>query len=244
LTESFVGPYAVFIAGLVSTLAPSVWPLLPFFAAYFIATVLGRPGSRSRPKTAGLLIEHFLFALGFFFVFVWLGASETLLGQFFFSHQGWFTAAGGAFLILCGLILLRISMPPLAEKILAAALGPFFSAITGAAVAFSWTPCLGPVLGTVLLMGSSHEAVWRSIGLLLIYSAGFAVPFFILSWTLLWPARRIEPAGRLAGFLRKAAGVVFVAGGAVMAAGFVNKITGWMLEFFEPWVDQLIRWGI
>lgn len=182
-----------FLAGLVSFLSPCVLALVPIYLAFLAeaaasvpvpdgagTAVLARPGIGARP----VLVQAFLFTLGFSAVFVALGVSVGLVGAALFREPLVRQLAGVVIIVLgllmtglFGPILDRIPNPTPSVNLPA---GRVTRALAlGALVAVGWTPCIGPVLGAILAMGASTQDVATATVLLVAYSAGLAVPFLV-----------------------------------------------------------------
>lgn len=171
-----------FTAGVLSFLSPCTLPLIPVYLAQ-MAGVTAR--SLREQKRFTLFFSALLFVLGFTLVFVGLGATASTLGSFFFHHQEFLLKVSGTLVILFGLFLLGIlPLPPLQRGFglalpqLSGYLGSF---AVGFAFALGWTPCIGPVLGSILLLASTRESVGEGMFLLFLYSMGLGVPFLLAS---------------------------------------------------------------
>jgi cytochrome c-type biogenesis protein len=176
----------VFAAGLLSFLSPCVLPLIPGYIAFVSGVSIDdmtSDGSTSN-KTASAMLSSIMFVLGFSFVFVVLGASATWLGGFLVQRLPLLTSIAGVVIILFGIQQIglfkfgfmqstkQIDLP--AEK-----LGFFKAPLLGAAFAFGWTPCVGPILAAILTYAATMETVGKGVMLLTIYSAGLGIPFLL-----------------------------------------------------------------
>jgi len=196
-----VSIFYAFLAGLLSFLSPCVLPLVPGYVSLLSGAVaqqdekrLTPPAGRgdvgvmtaAEPKTARrlLLANSIFFILGFSLVFIALGATATSVGQALRAHQELFSQIGGLIVILFGLHLLGVIRigalygdKRVHKKIsVSSGLGAF---LVGFTFAFGWTPCIGPMLATILLLAANTGTVAHGIFLLAIYSAGLAVPFLL-----------------------------------------------------------------
>ncbi len=185
---SYVG---AFVAGLLSFLSPCVLPLIPSYITYITGLSFGdldaeHPSHLVRQKT---LLHSLAFISGFTVVFVLLGASATLLGTFLQEHMDFIRRAGGILVLLFGIHvtgLLPISWL-LGEKRVtlknkpAGFIGSF---VVGLAFAAGWTPCIGPILASILMIAATQGEVGHGIVLLLLYSIGLGVPFLLSSLAL------------------------------------------------------------
>ena len=180
--------YFAFIAGLLSFLSPCVLPLIPSYITYITGLSFAdlqeeHPSNKVR-QTA--MLHSLAFILGFTVVFVLLGASATYIGSFLNQHAAFLRKAGGILIVLLGVhvtglipigILLGEKRVTLHRKPAGFA-GTF---LVGIAFAAGWTPCIGPILAAILMVAATEENVYHGIVLLLIYSLGLGIPFFLSS---------------------------------------------------------------
>jgi cytochrome c-type biogenesis protein len=180
---TFVG---AFIAGLLSFLSPCVLPLIPSYITYITGLSFNdlqaeHPSHQVRRQT---VIHSLLFIAGFTFVFILLGASATYVGGFLQQHMTSIRRVGGILIILFGIHLTGI-IPIhflLGEKrfnINRKPAGYAGSFLVGVAFSAGWTPCIGPILASILMVAATEETVAHGIILLLAYSMGLAIPFFL-----------------------------------------------------------------
>jgi len=182
---SFVG---AFIAGLLSFLSPCVLPLIPSFITYITGLSFSdlqaeHPSHKVRQQT---IVHSLIFIAGFTTVFVFLGASATYIGSFLQEHMGIFRKVGGALIVIFGIHVTGV-VPVnmlLGEKRLTVHRKPagyIGSFLVGIAFAAGWTPCIGPILASILMVAATEDTVYHGIALLLIYSLGLGLPFFLAS---------------------------------------------------------------
>ncbi len=185
---SFVG---AFVAGLLSFLSPCVFPLIPSYVTYITGLSFGdlqaeHPSHKVRQQTVA---HSLLFIAGFTTVFVLLGASATYIGTFLQEHMGLLRKVGGVLIIIFGIhvsglfdigILLGEKRLTIHRK----PAGYVGSLVVGVAFAAGWTPCIGPILASILMVAATEETVYRGVALLLAYSMGLAIPFFLASLAL------------------------------------------------------------
>jgi cytochrome c-type biogenesis protein len=190
--EENVTLLAAFGAGLLSFISPCVLPLVPGYLSYVSGLSLDElrgtgaarataaaPSTRSRVVVASLA-----FILGFSLVFVALGATASAAGQFLIERLPILSRIAGAVIILFGLHtmgVLRIEWLYQTKQVQTRRkpAGPFGAMLVGAAFAFGWTPCLGPILAGILAVGASRDTVGQAVQLLAIYSLGLGVPFLV-----------------------------------------------------------------
>lgn len=171
-----------FTAGMVSFLSPCVAPLAPGFLAYVAGSTV-EAGGRV-PATMRALWTSVLFMLGFTLVFVLLGTSVSLLGGFFEEHRSTMYQVAGAAMVLFGLLVMGLPRIAWLQRewsmnVSADVLGPAAPVLLGMAFAFAWTPCVGPILGSILFYAGATETAGRGGLLLFVYSLGFGIPFIL-----------------------------------------------------------------
>lgn len=175
---------AAFAGGVVSFLSPCVLPLVPAYLSIITGLDVAEVQSGSRRHLVRITRDTGLFVLGFGTVFVLLGLSATAVGGAMFRNQDVLTRVSGLVVVAMSLFLvssLLLKSPWLYREMRvhpnASRLGPFTAPVLGAAFAFGWTPCIGPVLGSVLALAAAGGDTARGGLLLATYSAGLAVPF-------------------------------------------------------------------
>ena len=179
-------PLAAFVAGILSFLSPCVLPLVPGYVSLISGATVEDLQAGDRRMLGTVMLHSLTFILGFSVVFIALGAVATGIGQFANEYHNLLAKAAGIIVIVFGLHLtglLKIKAL-YADKRLhdvkggSSALGSF---AVGFAFAFGWTPCIGPILATILVFAGAQETVFKEVLLLAIYSAGLAVPFLLTS---------------------------------------------------------------
>lgn len=230
---------AAFAAGFVSFLSPCVLPLIPGYVS-FITGFTPAELAEEKPALSRVLVPSLLFVAGFTFVFVALGASASLLGSLLAPYRDVLARAAAILVILMGVLMLGvISVPGLyAEKRFdmsrARSLGRAAAPVMGMAFAFGWTPCVGPILASILALAGDSSDVGKGTLLLLSYSAGLGVPFVLtgllfgkLRGTMRFLARHSLTVNRVAGTL-------LIVMGVLMLTGQLAAITGLLLRYV-PW---------
>ncbi len=171
-----------FTAGLLTFFSPCFLPLVPVYLVYITGLSL------EEVKKVRLLtvIHSLLFILGFTVVFVALGTTASLLGQFLYRFTDILRIIGGGLIILLGLYLLGVIKLPFLDierkiTISSKPTGLIGTFIVGIVFALGWTPCVGPILGGILILASQSQTINEGIFLLLLYSLGLGVPLFLTS---------------------------------------------------------------
>lgn len=183
-----VSLFMAFLAGILSFLSPCVLPLFPSYVTFITGLTLEEfSQSESRGRIVRLtLLNSIFYILGFSAVFVALGASATFLGQFLFDYQNVIMKIGGVLIIIFGLFIagiLKIDFLQREKKIFLfqKPAGYFGSFLVGATFAFAWTPCVGPILSSILLYASTQNTLGEGVLLLCAYSLGLGIPFLLSS---------------------------------------------------------------
>ena len=179
---------AAFLAGMASFLSPCVLPLVPGF----VGNMTGLSAEQLQEGTGWhwrtILLNAFLFALGFSALFISLGASAGTVGRFLSAHREWVNRLAGAGIVFFGLVLLGWLPVRFLQRDIRfqreVRQGKFRSLFLGLAFAFGWTPCAGPALAAMLMMAAARDSVWQGTTLLAVYSIGFAVPFIFVALSL------------------------------------------------------------
>jgi cytochrome c-type biogenesis protein len=185
---TFVG---AFIAGLLSFLSPCVLPLIPSYITYITGISFAelQADVQTHEVRRRTILHSLLFILGFTFVFVMLGASASFIGSFLLSHMQTIRKVGGILIIIFGVHLSGV-LPIhflLGDKrfvVKNRPAGYMGSLLIGVAFAAGWTPCIGPILASILMVAATEDTVWHGIALLLTYSLGLGIPFFLSALAL------------------------------------------------------------
>ena len=172
-----------FGAGIATFFTPCFLPLLPAYLSFISGVSFNELARSDKPKRA-VVISSLFFILGFSIVFILLGASITYLGSRLHDYQTWVRAGGGVVVIAFGLYILFGMKLSFVEKerrvhLRSRPAGYLGSMLVGVAFASGWTPCVGPILGSILVCASASETVGEGIWLLVAYSLGLGVPFVI-----------------------------------------------------------------
>src|SRR4030065_1220464 len=177
-----------FSAGLLSFASPCGLPLVPSYIAYITGVSFKElTDVEARSKLRWATIFHsLLFIMGFSLVFILMGASATYLGQLLAQYQYWIMKGGGVLIILLGIHFTGVINIPFLQmqkrfELRKKPLGHLGSFLVGVIFAAGWTPCIGPILSTILIYASASKSFTTGILLLSIYSMGLGLPFFLSS---------------------------------------------------------------
>ena len=171
-------------AGLISFLSPCVLPLIPGYISYISGSSLNELLEKKNVN----LIPIILFTFGFSIVFIVFGAASTFLGQVLLQNSYELRIAAGLVIILFSLQIIGIinlKFLNYEKRIQTNSNNRFYSPILiGMAFAFGWTPCIGPILGSILVLAATEESINKGILLLIFYSLGLAVPFVLSGYLI------------------------------------------------------------
>jgi len=237
-----LGVAVAFGAGLLSFLSPCVLPLFPSYLSFItgmsVSDLAGDLGAAVRRR---VLLHALAFVGGFSLVFVGLGASFSVLGQFLLDYRDWIRRVGGVLIVLFGLYIARLlpfallgrtTQWQLREK----PAGYLGSLVVGVTFAIGWTPCVGPILGAILSLAGTAETVERGVGLLVAYSAGLGVPF-VLSAAALGPALRFFKRYRpFIPVVERLAGALLIVVGVLVYTNYYTVLNAWAISLTPDWL--------
>jgi cytochrome c-type biogenesis protein len=229
MTSGSVSIFVAFFAGVLSFLSPCVLPLVPSYVTFITGLSLEELGTRRRTAITHAL----LFITGFTLIFLALGATATQLGLFLNRYQVWLERFGGILIIVFGLYLLGlIRWGALARErrvhLQDKPVGYLGSVLVGLAFGAGWTPCIGPILGSILMYTSARSSLGEGLVLLFAYSMGLAVPFLLAAVAV---DRFLEWFARFRRYIpltTRIAGVVLVIVGLLLVSGYFSLLATWL----------------
>lgn len=232
------GILAAFLGGLVSFFSPCTLPLVPGYLSVVTGGAVTEASNRLKAMWLSVC-----FVLGFSIVFVALGASASLLGQWLMAYRQEANLVAGVLIVLMGLFMLGWwSMPALQRDW---RLGhtleggrPTAAFVLGVAFAIGWTPCIGPILGAILALSSTHANAETGMLYLAVYSLGLALPFLGTALFIEHFRERMRGFSRWSRPLRALAGLVLVIMGVMVITGQMTRFASWMLLTF-PMLGEL-----
>ena len=176
--------FIAFGAGLISFLSPCVLPLIPGYVSFISGNTLNEILEKKKIDLLPLIV----FSLGFSFVFIIFGATASFLGQILLQNSQILRSIAGVIIIIFSLQLigvLNIKFLNVEKKFYTKKSNNIlFVFIVGMAFGFGWTPCIGPILGSILALASTEETIYKAILLLSFYSLGLAIPFILSGYLM------------------------------------------------------------
>ncbi|SHK42677.1 cytochrome c-type biogenesis protein [Hathewaya proteolytica DSM 3090] len=247
--ETGVPFLTVFVQGILSFLSPCILPIIPLYVSYFAggAKIEDENGNIRYPR-GKIMMNTFFFVLGISATFFLLGFGFTTIGKFFNNNRIWFARISGIIMILFGLYQfgffgkskaferehrLNIGM---GNK----AMGPLTALIMGFTFSFAWTPCVGPILGSVLLMAGSSATATKAFLLICVYTLGFVIPFILVGLFTGTVLEFFKKHVNVVRYTVKIGALLMIVMGIMTLTGFMNNITGYMSQTSDtkPDVEQ------
>ncbi len=232
-----------FIAGILTFLAPCTLPLVPGYLGFISGAALDdlQDPAKSGKTRWKIFLNGLFFIIGFSVVFVILGTLIGFVGATVLApYRIWLGRIGGVFVVIFGLFMLNIlkmpflarerqfSVPPLFER------GrPLNSLILGSTFAFGWTPCVGPILGSILLLASTSTTALEGGLLLTVFSLGLAVPFLAIALGIGKASRYIQNFARYLNIVSFIGGVLLIFLGILLMTGNVALLISWGYRLFD-----------
>jgi len=243
---SSVSLFTAFVAGILSFISPCVLPIVPGYLSFISGVNVAELKDGERP--AGLArrvgLTSLAFVLGFSSVFVALGAAATMVGYTLQRYKRELAMVGGVVIIVLGLhtagiLPIKWLLYEKRAEVKSRPLGLLGAYVVGVAFAFGWTPCIGPILGAILLFASQQDTVGQGVLLLAAYSAGLGIPFVLSGLAI---NGFFSAFGRLRRHMRA---VEYVAGALLVGVGLLlvtNRLT-LLANYFSRLFPSLTRVG-
>jgi len=236
------------VAGLLSFLSPCVLPLVPAYLSFISGVSVDalRNGENINHdavrKTA--MVQALWFVLGFSLVFIALGATASLIGQWLLSHMAVLAKVAGMIIIVFGLHytgLIRIPFLMMEARLSTdevKSTSGWGALILGSAFAFGWTPCIGPILGAILALAGAQGQVGEGMLLLVMYSIGLGIPFLLAAFAtnsfLHWSQR----FKRYLHAIEVVSGVLLIIVGVMIFLGSFSDMAGLLIDYL-PWLADI-----
>lgn len=242
VTTEHVSFLVVFIEGILSFFSPCVLPLIPVYIGYLAGNgkETSKEGEIMYPRKK-VFFHTLCFIVGISFAFFILGMSFSALGAFFQSNKMLFSRIGGILIILLGLFQLGVFQLNFLQReqkihlnLAQKQVNPLIAFVMGFTFSFAWTPCVGPALSSVLIMASGAKSSGVGNLLVLVYAAGFVIPFLFLGLFTTQVLNFLRKRRNLLKYTIKAAGVLLILIGFMTFTGWMNGITGYLTSFGQP----------
>jgi len=231
-----------FVAGLLTFLAPCTLPLVPAYLGFISgvsANDLADPARAPRARKR-IFLNGLFFILGFSIVFIMFGTLAGFAGQGLAESRIWLGRSGGVLVILFGLFMLGVFNIPFLQAERRIKLPQFLtigkpasSLAIGGAFAFGWTPCVGPILGSILLLASTSATAPQGALLLAIFSAGLAVPFLLIALGFSRATKYIEQMTKYLKAVSVVGGIFLVALGVLLLTNNFSLLIQYGYELFD-----------
>ena len=228
--------YTAFFAGLISFLSPCVLPLVPGYLSYIsgVSSDQMRAGADAATRRR-VMINAFGFVLGFSLIFVALGASATALGQLLLDQLDLLSKIAGAVIIVFGLHtmgILRIKWLYMEKRVQLSSkpLGALGAVVVGMAFGFGWTPCIGPILASILAVAATQETMTQGISLLTVYSLGLGIPFLLAGLAINQFFSVFDRLKRHMRWIEIASGLLLIGVGLLMFTNNLTMLAGWLQQ--------------
>lgn len=222
-------------AGLISFLSPCILPLIPFYLAFITGISLEELTSEEslRQVRTKVVLNSLMFILGFSLIFVALGASATFLGKFLSRNIRWLEMVGGALVILFGIHftgIFRLRFLDREKKVhlKSKPLGYLGTALVGVAFGAGWTPCVGPILGSILTMAATTQNIAKGMVMLAFYSLGIALPFFVSGLILHKFFEYFQSIRKYFKVITAVGGALLIIVGILLISGYFSAMTSYL----------------
>lgn len=233
MTESAGFPVGlVFLAGMASFFSPCTMPILPGYLAYLAARTTGVETGRAEKWS--ILTHGAAFVLGFSVLFILLGATASVIGRWLLLYREWITRAGGVLLIVMGLFLAGVLRLPFLNYELRPHLQPdprlgyLSSFALGFIFSAGWTPCIGPVLTSVLMLAALEASLGQGILMLAVFALGLGAPFLILALLFDRLGIWVRRLARLSRWISVVTGLLLVIVGILLVTDQISLLARWL----------------
>lgn len=231
-----------FIAGVLTFLAPCTLPLVPGYLGFISGASLEDLKDPEKAKGARwkIFLNGVFFVVGFSLVFIVLGTLAGFAGRALVPYRIWLTRIGGIFVILFGLLMLNVLKLPFFQsgrqfRVFSVFKrgNPSNSLILGSAFGFGWTPCVGPILGSILLLASTSATALQGAIMLSIFSLGLAVPFLLIAIGIGSASRRIEKFSKYLNVVSIIGGVFLILLGILLLTNNIGLLISYGFRIFQ-----------
>jgi len=231
-----------FAAGFLSFVSPCVFPLIPSYGSFITGISFEElvEGQSDRRVARACLFNSLAFILGFTIIFVALGVSTSLVAEFLREYRTLIKTVGGVLVILFGLFVLGVLKLDFLTREKKLHLGSkpagyLGSVLVGITFGLGWTPCIGPILGSILTLAATGDSPWYGLRLLLLYSIGLGLPFLLTSLVLDLFLLHMPKITRHMQLITRLSGLVLVAVGVLLLSGKFAELAQWAQSVGLGW---------
>jgi len=230
--------FVALAAGLLSFISPCVLPIIPPYLAYMGGITMNQLTDETDVRSRRpAIIASLFFVMGLSTVFLFLGFAASAFGRFFLQNQFLFGQIAGGVIAVFGLHFIGVFRIPFLMREAridagdrgGSAVGAY---VLGLAFAFGWTPCIGPILGTILSLSAQEESVARGTILMVVYVVGLGLPFILSAIFINRAMGLMNRLKRHMGLIEKLMGVLLLVVGILMLTGAFSRMSYWLLENF------------
>lgn len=235
-----VSIFVAFFGGIASFISPCVVPLVPSYLSYITGVSFEEFSNRKSAHTIrwAAVVHSLMFILGFAAILIAMGASATAVGRALVRYQSVLAKIGGVLIVLLGLYLMGFINPLWLNverriHLRSRPTGLLGSVVVGMTFAAGWTPCIGPILGAILVLAGSSGKVVTGLVMLTAFSLGLALPFFVASLAINSFISHFEKVKKYAKWIQRASGVLLIAFGILLFTNYFSRLTAYLATFSQ-----------
>jgi len=235
--------FYVLLAGLLSFLSPCVLPIVPGYLCFIAGTSLDKALDSQEVPRSNILKYAISFVFGFSVVFVLMGASATYLSSLLYEYFDYLRIIGGIIIIIFGIHFTQLIQLPFLNSDTRIQInnykpGLIGSFVVGLSFAFGWTPCIGPILGSVLSVAASSENVSEGTFLLVLYSAGLGIPFIVAAYGIGAFLKFLSKIRKHIRAIEIFTGLLLIIFGVLILTNRIQELAFFFIKYF-PFLTQI-----
>jgi len=230
--------WIAFLAGLVSFLTPCVISLVPAYVSYLGGRGIAKLETSEKPNKMTAFWHGLAFVLGFSVIFILFGVVVSTLRQILFELTFWLSRVGGVIVVIFGIHMTGLIRIPFLDYDLRPKLnekkeqGLFTSFLMGIFFSAGWSPCVGPILGSILTLAATGNSVLSGAVLLAVYSIGMAIPFLAAALGIGWVTTLLKKHQKALHIIEIGMGILLIIMGIMLFLGTFQQ-----LKSFGVWID-------
>ena len=234
--------FYVLLAGLLSFLSPCVLPIVPGYLCFIAGTSLDKALDEQEILKIDILKYSISFVLGFSTVFVLMGASATYLSGLLYEYFDYLRIIGGTIIIIFGIHFTQLIQLPFLNSDTRVQINNYKPGLTGSFVvglsfAFGWTPCIGPILGSVLSVAATSENIPEGTFLLALYSAGLGIPFILAAYGIGSFLKFLSKIRKYVRIIEIFTGVLLILFGVLILTNRIQELAFFFIKYL-PFLTQ------